>query len=75
MALNRPDVPMDFRARVDPVTFENDGMVAFYGSLDNIEYGKVYPNVDAMIEEFERVLAQAKRFKEKWDARSNRGNS
>lgn len=75
MALNRPDVSMEFRARVDPETLENDGMVAFYGSLDNIEYGKAYTNIDDMIEEFERVLAQAKQFKEKWDARSNRGNS
>ncbi len=66
MRLNRLNVPIEFRCCVNPESLEPNGIVAFYGIEDNIEYGRAYAHVDEMIKEFEAILACAKDFKEKY---------
>ena len=83
--INSHDVPMEFRCRIgegkigwfsgQPGDYDPDGCVAFYMIKNGIETGMSYDNVNELINDFENVLKSAKQFKEKWDARSNRGNS
>lgn len=56
------EIPIEFRYRLG-LNMQPDGMVAFYGIKNGLEYGMSYDNVDELIAGFEKVLASAKMFK------------